>query len=91
MRENIEIELKEGIDAFKIEQQLNTFVNIKCAVVDCSKIRVWFNPDKIAAKKILKVVAAITNQDHRKRKRNVNSVRPGSGPCRTNVNSNGEY
>jgi hypothetical protein len=27
----------------------------------------------------------------RKRKRNVSSVTPGSGPCRTNVNSNGEY
>jgi hypothetical protein len=92
MRDYIEIELIEGADAMKICDRLNTFTNIKCSVITMKTIRVWFNENKIAAKKLLKIIAAITNQDHRKRKRNVVSVK-SSSPYRTNniANENSQF
>lgn len=74
-REFLEITLKEGTDAMKACDQLNTFINIKCNVVDLSTIRVWFNPDRIVAKKILKIVQSVCNPDKSTRKKNIEHIK----------------
>lgn len=78
-KEHLEISLKADTDVMRVCEQLNTFSNIKCNVVDMQTIRAWFNPEKIVAKKILKIAQSVCNPNRmrRKRKRNITHIKQG--------------
>ena len=71
MKQNIEIDLKPGVDPFAVQSFLNRYRQVKCNVVTLSKVRIWFNEDRISLKRILKLVAAASNPDKRTRKANI--------------------
>ena len=65
--QNMEIELKPNVDAFEVQKYLNGCKYVKCHVVECSKIRVWFNHSRIADKRVLKLIAAATKKPNERR------------------------
>lgn len=71
MKQHLEIELDQTVDVWKLQTMLNTFKEVKCNVVTCNSIRVWFNDDKIADKKVMKLIQQFSNKDRRKRKANI--------------------
>lgn len=75
-KEGLEIRLNGKIDAFDVEAYMNRFKEIsKCHSVDCSTIRVYYNAEKIVAKKVLKLVQTYGSEPGgRRRKKNVVSV-----------------
>jgi hypothetical protein len=76
MKQNLEIELRPGVNAFEVQKYLNGCKYVKCNVVECNKIRVWFNPSRIADKRVLKLVAAATKKPNERRgKANVAHLR----------------
>lgn len=68
MNQNIEITLKNDADAFAVQKSLSRYKYLKCHVVDCHKIRIWFNSERINLKKVIKLARtkdAIANRKKR--------------------------
>lgn len=75
MIEQLTISIIHGNDAGRIVKHLNSFINIKSELIDRSTIKVSFDPEKVVAKKIVKVIQSICNPDRRIRKRNIKSIK----------------
>lgn len=74
--ESLELTVSKNTDAFKVEAFLERYEGIEAVeVVTCSVIRIKYNALKIAAKVVLKLVQQSSQQGHRNRKRNIQSIR----------------
>jgi len=58
MRQYLEIELRESIDPFEIQQQLSRNNILKTSIIDARSIRIWFNDRKITPANVVKLVSA---------------------------------
>jgi hypothetical protein len=71
----LDIELKKGIDPCDISERLNKYTNIQSNTIGCNRILVKHNDDGIASKKVVKLIAAISNPDKRTRKKAIISIK----------------
>lgn len=76
MKESLKLTLKPGTDAFAIQRHLNRYYSrsLKCTVQNETTLLIWFNPERIAAKVILKLVAQVGREQGRSRTPNVISI-----------------
>lgn len=75
-KEQIEIEVKESVDAIALANFLTGITGIlKAYVVTGQSLRIYFNSDKLPAKRLLKYIGAFNRKDHRNRKANIVSVK----------------
>lgn len=76
MKQQLEIQLRQDQDAFEVQAHMNQYQDVKCYVVDCLTVRVWFNDSKITDKRVLKLIADASKQKNsRGRKCNVTSIK----------------
>lgn len=62
MKQYLEIELKDGVDPFDIQQFLSGEGCLKIHVIDGRSIRIWFNDIKITPKRVVSLVSQAAKQ-----------------------------
>jgi hypothetical protein len=60
MRQYLEVELKESVDPFEVQQYLTKYTTMKVHVIDNNSIRVWFNDIRITPARVVKLVSQAT-------------------------------
>jgi hypothetical protein len=74
--ESMELTVGKNTNAFEVKRVLDNYKNIhKTSIVTSDTIRIYFNPDIIAAKRILKYIGLIGKKQTGKRSRNVIKAR----------------
>jgi hypothetical protein len=66
MKQYLEIELKNTVDPFDVQQYLSNNKTLKVYVVDNCSLRIWFNENKITSKNVVKLVLQAANERTRK-------------------------
>lgn len=60
MKQYLEVELKEGVDPFDVQQYLSRYSILKVYTVDNNSIRIWFNDTRITPTRVVKLVTQAT-------------------------------
>lgn len=73
---SLELEVKPSVDVFGLSNFIASIKAVKKAyIVTGQRLRIYFDEDKLSAKKLMKIIAGYGKQQHGNRKRNVSSVR----------------
>ena len=75
-KEVLEIEVKDSVDVVALAKYVSGFKSVKkCYVVTGQSIRIYYNEAGLSAKKLVKLIGAYSNKDHRSKKTNVRSLK----------------
>jgi hypothetical protein len=60
MRQYLEVELKDSVDPFDVQQYLSKYTTMKVHVVDNNSVRIWYNDNRITPARVVKLVSQAT-------------------------------